>query len=192
MPFCSHVGLQTRLSSAHPPDPVELKTTQVDPWDPKMPQEPPKTPPRPPKTTKDPLKMPQDAPKTVEDAGKMPPNDPKSSQDAPKTPFLPLSFFPFVLSFFRFLALALALAFSLSFSLSVVSLLFALCSLFSLFSSLPLLPNCGGELPYGGPLERSWGLSGGLGELLVSPSPSAGLGGADSDFPSFLFGTLIC
>ena len=58
VPFWSHFGLQNRPKLECSADPVELKTTKVDPWAPKMPQEPPKTHPRPPKTAKDLPKMP--------------------------------------------------------------------------------------------------------------------------------------
>ena len=83
MSFWSHFGLPDRpkcRASAHL---EELKTTKVDPWAPKMPQEPPKTHPRPPKTLP---RRPQGPPQTAQDACKMLPNDLKLSQDAPKTP----------------------------------------------------------------------------------------------------------
>ena len=132
---------------------VDLKTTKVDLWAPKMLQEPPNRHPRPPKSAKEPAKMTQDPLKTTQDARKMPPNDPKLPQDASKTPFSPC------LSSFLFLSLSLSLCLSLSLSLAFSSP-FSLFSLLSLiFSSCPLLPNCGGELYL---LGASWGALGGV------------------------------
>ena len=93
------------------------KSTQVDPWGPKMPQVPPKTHPRPPKTS-------QRCPKTPQERSKMPARcsqtTPNCAKMPPRPPFSPcLSFY--VLHF--------VFSLSLSRSCSFVSLLSFLSSL---------------------------------------------------------------
>ena len=63
--FWLHLGPLLEPKFRAPAGPVELKTAKVDPWAPKMPQEPPKTHPRPPKTAKDAPKIAQDPPRMV-------------------------------------------------------------------------------------------------------------------------------
>ena len=151
--FWLHLGSPNRPSSDRALRLVEPKATKVDPWVPKMLQEPPNRHPRPPKSAKEPPKMTQDPLKTTQDACKMPPNDPKLPQDASKTPFSPC------LSSFLFLSLSLSL--SLSFSLLLFRLPF-LFSLFCLLSSLHALfyLTAGGSFTYWGLLSRSWVLLG--------------------------------
>ena len=104
-------------------------------------------------------KMYQDSPKMLQDARKMPSNAFKMSQDAPKTLSRPCCSCFFVSFYFSFY---LSLFFFRHPSL------FSLFSLLSLLlSSLPLLPNCGGELPYWVPLGTVLGATwGGLGGVL--------------------------
>ena len=124
VPYWSHFRLQNRAKFRASTGLVELKKTKVDPWAPKMPQEPPKRHPRPPKIAKDLPRPPENGPRCSQDA-------PKRPQIVPRCPQDPLS--PAVcLVLLRFLSFSL-------FSLSLSLLLFCLPSLFSLFSLLSLL-----------------------------------------------------
>ena len=164
--FGCHVGSLFGASWAPPAHHVGLKTTKMDPCRPKTAHDAPKTPKEAAKTSQEAAKTAQDAPQDLPRAPKRSPRTHKTTPNHPKMASQSLfiilscllssplpSAFPLLCALPPFL---FSLPFCLlSFSLLSLSLSLFL-SLFCLFSSHPLLLNCGGELTYWALLGRSW------------------------------------